>query len=293
MDRTESIPAIERPHEQTSELDGTHSTHPTVTILGYRISNAGLRGDIECAWNLIGSGSLGSYVVCANPHSLVLTSKDHLFERALKGATVLLPDGVGVVLAARVLGLSIGERVAGYEFFTALSGRAQGREGLSYFFLGSSEPVLQRIRSRMSVDFPGIRICGTYAPPFEEEFPEDENLRIIETINAARPDVLWVGMTAPKQEKWIYQNRERINVPLIGAIGAVFDYYAGVKIRPGLVWRRLGLEFLGRFIREPIRLWHRNFVSTPIFLGWIAWERLKQIGSPKEARPPRGKERRE
>jgi len=279
MNGTKKIRAVKRLDEQSPEDVGTQSN---VTIFGYRISNAGLEGDIERAWELIGSGTPGSYMACANPHSLVQASKDPLFGRALKDAAILLPDGTGVVFAARVLGLPISERVAGYEFFTALSGRAQGREGLSYFFLGSSEPVLERIRSRLSVDFPGIRICGAYAPPFEDEFPEDENSRIIESINAARPDVLWVGMTAPKQEKWIYQNRERINAPLIGAIGAVFDYYAGVKTRPGHMWRKLGLEFVGRFIREPIRLWHRNFVSTPIFLGWVARERLRQIGTPKE-----------
>lgn len=264
-----------------------------VTIFGYPISNAGLRADVQRAWELIKSGIPGSYMACANPHSLVLTSKDPLFEMALKDATILLPDGSGIVLAARVLGRPIRERVAGYEFFTALSGKAEESGGLAYFFLGSSEPVLQLIKSRLSVDFPGIRICGFYAPPFGEEFPEDENSRIIEAINAARPDVLWVGMTAPKQEKWIYQNRERLSVPLIGAIGAVFDYYAGVKTRPGLVWRRLGLEFAGRFIREPIRLWYRNFVSTPIFLGWIARERLRQIGSRNGALQPEGKDRRE
>jgi N-acetylglucosaminyldiphosphoundecaprenol N-acetyl-beta-D-mannosaminyltransferase len=277
VERKRAIKRLPEMPEAPESLSG-------ITILGYRISNAGLRADVERAWELIGSGPCGSYIACANPHSLVLTSKDPLFERALKEATILLPDGSGIMLAAKVLGLPIRERVAGYEFFTALSEKAEGNGGLSYFFLGSSEDVLRRIKSRLSVDFPGVRICGFYAPPFEVEFPDEENCRMIEMINAARPDVLWVGMTAPKQEKWIYQNREKINVPLIGAIGAVFDYYAGVKKRPSLLLRRLGLEFAGRFIREPMRLWHRNFVSTPVFLGWIARERVRLNRSPQARR---------
>lgn len=250
---------------------------PAVSILGYRVSSAGLRGDVQHAWDLLGSRSRVSYMACANPHSLVVASKDLAFQEALRDATILIPDGSGLILAARVLRLPLVERVAGYEFFIALSELAEKNDGLDYFFLGSSEPVLQRIKSRLSVDFPGIRVCGAYSPPFREEFTEDENLHMIEAINSARPDVLWVGMTAPKQEKWIHKNKERLGVPFVGAIGAAFDYYGGAKKRPGPFWQKLGMEFLPRFFREPKRLWERNMRSTPVFLGWVARERLRQF----------------
>lgn len=98
---------------------------------------------------------------------------------------------------------------------------------------------------------------------------------MVAAINEARPDVLWVGMTAPKQEKWIHRNRGELRVPFMGAIGAVFDFYAGTKSRPSRFWRKLGLEWLPRFLQEPRRLWERNLKSAPLFLWWLLRERLR------------------
>jgi N-acetylglucosaminyldiphosphoundecaprenol N-acetyl-beta-D-mannosaminyltransferase len=100
-------------------------------------------------------------------------------------------------------------------------------------------------------------------------FDESDNQKMITAVNKAKPDILWVGMTAPKQEKWIYENKDRLNVPFIAAIGAVFDFYAGNKMRSSPFWIDLGLEWLPRFIKEPKRLWERNLKSTPVFLWWI------------------------
>ena len=100
---------------------------------------------------------------------------------------------------------------------------------------------------------------------------------MIDAVNNGRPDVLWVGMTAPKQEKWIYENRDKLNVPFMAAIGAVFDFYAGTKQRSSGFWIRIGLEWLPRFLKEPKRLWERNMKSAPIFLGWIIREKIRQI----------------
>ena len=105
---------------------------------------------------------------------------------------------------------------------------------------------------------------------------------MLDAIRAARPDVVWVGMTAPKQEKWIFENRSKLDVPFMGAIGAVFDFYAGTKLRSSLFWQKLGLEWLPRFFHEPGRLWERNVKSTPIFLGWIVREKFRQVFSGKK-----------
>lgn len=150
--------------------------------------------------------------------------------------------------------------------------------GLRYFFLGSHDDVLSRICKKLSTEYPAIEVCGTYSPPYKEEFDDRDNEVMVDIINKAKPDVLWVGMTAPKQEKWIYQNKDRLSVPFIGAIGAVFDFYAGTIKRPSLIWRTLGLEWLGRFVREPRRMWTRNFVSTPIFMYWVLKEKLRNKG---------------
>ncbi|MBA4417639.1 MAG: acetylglucosaminyldiphospho-UDP acetyl-beta-D-mannosaminyltransferase [Syntrophus sp. (in: bacteria)] len=222
------------------------------------------------------SADMHRYMACANPHSIVVASRDKEFQAALKSADILMPDGYGIALAAKMLGLPLKERVAGSEFFRAFTLLANKDGGLKYFFLGSTKHVLGLMVERLCREFPSIFVCGTYSPPFKEEFSEEDNKKMIDIINSAKPDVLWVGMTAPKQEKWIYQNRYILEVPFIGAIGAVFDFYAGTKQRPSIFWQKLGLEWLPRFMREPRRLWERNLKSTPIFLLWVLHEKLKQ-----------------
>lgn len=213
-------------------------------------------------------------MACSNPHSLVEARKDEQFSRALAGADILLPDGIGIVIAAKLLGLDLGERVSGSEFFRELSIQAQKKGGLRYFFMGSTDKVLDLIVSRMKREFPGITVCGVYSPPFKAELDHQDDLEIIRRVNEARPDVLWVGMTAPKQEKWIYKNRGQLQVPLIGAIGAVFDFYAGTRKRAPEWLCSMGLEWLPRLFREPKRLFRRNFVSSPVFLMMVLREKF-------------------
>lgn len=246
-------------------------------IFGYQISHRGIQGDVVRALQYIVSGQNGRYMACVNPHSLVVASSDSALKAALQNADILIPDGTGIVMAARLLHLPIKERVAGSDFFLALSDTVEKSGGLKYFFLGSHEDVLKRICDRLNTEYPSIEVCGAYSPPYRDEFNEYENEAMINLINKAKPDVLWVGMTAPKQEKWIYKNKDRLAVPFIAAIGAVFDFYAGTVKRPSAVWQKLGLEWLGRLIQEPRRLWRRNFVSMPIFLYWVLKEKLRRV----------------
>jgi N-acetylglucosaminyldiphosphoundecaprenol N-acetyl-beta-D-mannosaminyltransferase len=248
-------------------------------LFGYRISAAGLERDVEEALSWVGDSGTSRYMATANPHSLVVASRDEVFRAALQQADILIPDGTGILLASRILNVfpPVRERVAGADFFLRFTETASKNGGMRYFFLGSSDHVLSLIRSRMEREFPGIEVCGSYSPPFRERFDDEDNRRMLEAIRNARPDVLWVGMTAPKQEKWIYENLSKLDVPFTGAIGAVFDFYAGTKVRSSMFWRKLGLEWLPRFLREPGRLWERNMKSTPIFLGWILREKLHQV----------------
>lgn len=222
----------------------------------------------------IAAGVKGKTLFCANPHSLVVAKADPLFLRALCGADLLVPDGTGIVLASRLLGGSIHQRITGSDVMAAIAERWNVLTGRSFFFLGSSNKVLERIKSRMARTYPNIEVCGVYAPPFNREFSDDENDRIIESVNRARPTVLWVGMTAPKQEKWVQKHRHRLDVSLIAAVGAVFDYFAGTKKRASMAAQSIGLEWLPRLLREPRRMWRRNFVSTPIFLYHILQQKL-------------------
>ncbi|HLN24990.1 MAG TPA: WecB/TagA/CpsF family glycosyltransferase [Patescibacteria group bacterium] len=247
----------------------------TINILGYNISNGGLLADADTAWRMILSGVPGRYMACANPHSIVTARVDPDFRLALKSADLLLPDGSGILVAARGLGLPMQERVAGFEFFGEIARRAQAQGGQSFFFLGSTPLVLERLTARLARDFPAIRVAGSCSPPFRDSFTEAENAEMCRQINESGASVLWVGMTAPKQEKWLRANCHRLQPAFSGAIGAVFDFYAGTSKRAPQWVRNLGLEWLPRLLRNPRRLWQRNFVSSPLFLSMVMRERLR------------------
>jgi N-acetylglucosaminyldiphosphoundecaprenol N-acetyl-beta-D-mannosaminyltransferase len=241
----------------------------TGDVLGFSICTGALESDVEAAFSYLARRDRCRVVACANPHSLIEARSDPCFARALREADLLIPDGAGILLAGRALGTAFAERVAGTEFFRGFSDRAAAAGGVSYFFLGSTDDVLERIRQRLAAEYPAIGFAGKLSPPFKDRFDDADNAHMVDAINAARPDVLWVGMTAPKQELWLAENRSRIRVPLAGAIGAVFDFYAGTKARAPAWVCDMGLEWLPRLVREPRRLWRRNFVSTPRFVGAV------------------------
>lgn len=240
-----------------------------------RIWGESLQSAVKVAWEAIEEGKQNKceYAVFLNPHSLCVAAEDCEFSRAIDSAKLRFPDGVGVTLALLAqTGTSV-SRITGSDFFSALTASAQEHGEIKYFFLGSSEAVLMRISARLSLEAPHVRLVGWYSPPFTDAFSDDENRRMIEKINESCADVLWVGMTAPKQEKWLAEHGKELTVPFAGAIGAVFDYYAGLVRRPA--WAsRLGVEWLIRLAQQPRRLWRRTFVSGPVFLFKVLTKRI-------------------
>lgn len=242
-------------------------------ILGYAVDTHAVSACADDIFNSInsGSGTGCSWLACLNPHSYAVALDDTQFALALKDSDWLIPDGAGVVMASRMMGGSVKQRVTGADIFFALHERMNSAGGMSVFFLGATEETLGLIRQRMAKDFPGIHVAGCYSPPFKPVYSCAELDEMISAINAAAPDVLWVGMTAPKQEKWICENRSRLNVKFAGAIGAVFDFYSGRVKRSPVIFQKLGLEWLPRLVQQPRRLWRRMFVSAPIFV----WHTLR------------------
>ncbi len=247
----------------------------TEDILGWRVTADTLEECLARIGACLDGGGAGTSLVCANPHSLEMARRDPDFDRALREADLVVPDGVGIVLASRILGGRIRERITGMDIFLGVNALMQGRGGASCFFLGSSGRTLEGIRARLAAEFPAVRIAGTRSPPFKDEFDEADDRAMIEEINRACPDVLWVGMTAPKQEKWIHRHRARLSARFVGAVGAVFDFYAGTVPRSRAWFREHGLEWLPRLLRQPRRLWRRNFVSNPRFLLRVLGGRLR------------------
>lgn len=245
----------------------------TEDIMGYRVFSSNLFHLLDVITNWIEEGDHCRLLACINPHSYMVSMGDPEFSRALIGSDWLVPDGAGILIASRILGGRINQRITGSDIFHGIHSRLNN-VGAKVFLLGSTETTLQNICNKMCVDWPYIRIAGTYSPPFKPVFSKEDNRAILATVNAVAPDVLWVGMTAPKQEKWLFENRGNLNVKFAGAVGAVFDFYTGRVKRSHPVFQRLGLEWLPRLIREPSRLWSRNFISTPKFLYRLASKRM-------------------
>ena len=192
----------------------------------------------------------------------------------------LIPDGVAIVKACKWLNAKSQpkERIAGWDLF-AFEMQRQNEKGemrnekCRVMFMGSSEKVLGLIRERAAVDYPNLEVV-TYSPPYKAEFSEEENKEIIRAINAAQPDLLWIGMTAPKQEKWTWAHWQELDINChVGTIGAVFDFYAGTAKRAPLWWQRHGLEWLYRLLKEPKRMWRRYVIGNPLFVWNVIRER--------------------
>ena len=202
-----------------------------------------------------------------NAHSYNTALKDKIFAEALIKGNVLIPDGISIVKACKWLKAKSQpqERIAGWDLFEFEMNRLNQKGG-KCFFMGSSEKVLNLIKIRASVDYPNIQI-ETYSPPYKPEFSEEDNKKIIDAINQANPDLLWIGMTAPKQEKWTYTHWNELNIHChVGTIGAVFDFFAGTVERAPLWWQEHGLEWLYRLIKEPKRMWRRYIIGNALFL---------------------------
>lgn len=202
-----------------------------------------------------------------NAHSYNTALKDDFFAEALMKGDALIPDGASIVMACRKLKAKSQpkERIAGWDLFTMEMERLN-RKGGTCFFMGSSEKVLRLIREKGKTVYPNIRI-ETYSPPYKPEFSEAENREIIEAINRANPDLLWIGMTAPKQEKWAYRHWNELHIHChCGTIGAVFDFFAGTMERAPMWWQEHSLEWLYRLIKEPKRMWRRYIIGNTLFI---------------------------
>lgn len=208
-----------------------------------------------------------------NPHSFCVAHKDLHFQDALKNSDVLLPDGIGIVWAAKFLHRKKIKKVSGYDlhlhYLNLLNESGSGK----VFYLGSTGETLNKIKQRVLNEFPNLQV-EKFSPPYRENFSMNENREMISRINAFEPDLLFVGMTAPKQEKWVYEHKSELNVKVIGSIGAVFDFYGGTIPRAPDWLIKLGLEWFHRSIKN-YRLLKRNLISNPKFIWLILNEKLK------------------
>lgn len=206
-----------------------------------------------------------------NAHSYNTAQKDVVFAEALTNGDVLIPDGASIVKACRWIKAKSQpkERIAGWDLFVHEMERVdKENEGAKkkVMFLGSSNNVLALIKARAEKDYPNIEVI-TFSPPYKPVFSDEDNRMMIESINNTKPDLLWIGMTAPKQEKWTYEHWNELNINChVGTIGAVFDFYAGTMQRAPIWWQEHSLEWLYRLLKEPKRMWRRYLIGNILFL---------------------------
>ena len=239
----------------------------SVYILGVRVDDAAY-DDLLAAVDAFVAGGQPHQIVTLNTEMLVAAHDDAAFRADLNAADLNVADGAGVMLAARLLGHPLRERVTGSDGIYRLAAHCAQR-GYRPFFLGAAPGVAETVARRLSAAYPGLTVAGTYAG---SPRPEDE-AEVIGRVRAAAPDLLLVAYGVPAEEKWIARNRERLGVPVMIGVGGTFDFVAGVTRRAPPWMRRAGLEWLYRLLREPWR-WRRQ-LALPRFVALVMRQRWR------------------
>lgn len=191
-------------------------------------------------------------------------------------ADVVMCDGVPVKWAAGFLSTPLKERLTGFDFFPHFI-RHCAEKNYSVYFLGAKEGVAKQLAAIYQSRYPDIRVAGYYTPPFAASFSEAQNEVMLSAINAAKPDVLFVSLTAPKQDIWIHQQLSHLNIKLAIGVGAAFDSEAGSLKRAPILMQQMGLEWLYRFIQEPRRMFRRYFIEAPLFIPLVFLHKIRPI----------------
>jgi N-acetylglucosaminyldiphosphoundecaprenol N-acetyl-beta-D-mannosaminyltransferase len=222
------------------------------------------------------------YVCVAAVHTVMESRDDEALRSAVDGAAFTVPDGQPLAWAMRALGHDIDSRVYGPELMARACARAAKSGQRHYLYGGRDQSALFKLTLRLRQRFPGLRIVGGYSPPFRD-LTEAELDAIAADVNRARPDVVWVGIGVPKQEKWMAAMRDRLDAPVLIGVGAAFDFHAGLVPQAPPWMQRHGLEWLFRLKQEPRRLWKRYARHNPRFVAGFA----RQWVADRKNRPAR------
>jgi N-acetylglucosaminyldiphosphoundecaprenol N-acetyl-beta-D-mannosaminyltransferase len=250
-----------------------------VEISGVQIDNVTMCQAFEQIERLIARAS-PAYIVTPNVDHVVKLQRNAAFGSVYQGAALVLADGMPLLWAARFLGTPLKQKVSGSDLFPRFCQLAAER-GYRLFFLGGQPGAAERAASVLAERHPDLRVVGTYCPPMRFEHDDEENERIIRMLNESRPDVVFVGVGAPKQELWIARHHKRYAAAVSIGVGASFDFVAGYVRRAPRVVQRLGLEWLWRLAQEPRRMHRRYLIDDPKFfaLVWRQWHKQRRASS--------------
>lgn len=241
--------------------------HAHVDVLGVKVSAIDLEQAVEMADRWVTSGNLG-YICVTGVHGVMEAQSDPEFRRILNHAVINTPDGMPMSWVGRLRGFRRMNRVYGPDFMAAMC-RLSVEKGYRNFLYGGNPGVAELLSETLQKRFPGLQVVGTYTPPFRPLNAEEE-AEVFAQVRQSRPHILWVGLSTPKQEKFIAQYLEQLEVPLSVGVGAAFDYHTG-RLRECPGWlKRAGMQWLHRLMQDPRRLWRRYLRNNPAFLWHMA-----------------------
>ena len=259
----------------------TQSTTGQYAVLGTRVDAVQTPDVIAQMERWVESRENCRYIAVTGMHGVIEARHDRLFREALRGADLVVPDGMPLVWLGRRQGFRLPRRVYGPELMLRFWQQTNDK-GYRHFFYGGAPGVATALASRFEREFPGHRIVGTFSPPYRPLTP-DEDSAVIRMIHGARPDFVWVGIGTPKQERWMHAHRELLGPCILVGVGAAFDFHTG-RTRSAPRWMgEHGLEWLFRLCQEPRRLWRRYLVNGPQFAGLVLLEllNLKKTEEPR------------
>jgi N-acetylglucosaminyldiphosphoundecaprenol N-acetyl-beta-D-mannosaminyltransferase len=231
-------------------------------ILGVRVSAINMKDAVTSIEHWI-AGRTPNYVCVTGVHGVIESLGDARLRNIHNQAGLVTPDGMPLVWMARALGFDRTGRVYGPDLMRTLSELSAAR-GYRHFFYGGDHGVAERLKQTLMRTYPGLNVVGTLTPPFRPLTP-DEDAAVVAEINAAKPDIVWVGLSTPKQELWMADHVGRLEAPALIGVGAAFDFLAGIKKQAPHWMQQRGLEWLFRLVHEPRRLWRRYFTIVPRF----------------------------
>ncbi len=249
----------------------------TVDLLGVPIALTDYEAMLRWIDDAVDRRELGYVCVC-NVHALMASAEDRELRHALLASSVNVPDGQPLVWAINALGHPLSKRVYGPELMARACARAASTGRRFYLYGGRDQGALFQLALRLRQENPGIKIVGGYSPPHRALTPEEE-ADVVAGINSARPDVVWVGIGVPKQEKWMARMRPQLEAPVLVGVGAAFDFHAGLVPQAPNLLQDAGLEWAYRLAHEPRRLWRRYFRYNPRFVAAFA----RQLAAQRRA----------
>jgi N-acetylglucosaminyldiphosphoundecaprenol N-acetyl-beta-D-mannosaminyltransferase len=257
-------------------MDRQNTDSTRVNICGTWVNSYTLDEVVEIITQHALERSSPKYVVTPNAHHIITLQKDLHFQEVYRKAFLVVPDGVSLLWAAHLLGTPLNGRVNGTDLFERTCAVA-AKKGLKVFLLGGRLGAADGAKDVLRTRYPTLNITGTYCPPYGFEKDLSELALINSKIRAADPELLFVGLGAPKQEKWIYAHCQELNVPVSLGIGVSFELVSGMVRRAPTLMQKLGLEWLFRLFMEPKRLWQRYVIGNFYFIWLVLRQRLQMF----------------